>query len=70
MKNLSVVLCTYNEEKSISKTLFKLLKYKIIKEIIIIDDNSQDNTIRLIRQIKNKKVKLYVRKKIRGFFTR
>lgn len=67
MKSLSVVLCTYNEEKSISKTLSKLLKYKIIKEIIIIDDNSQDNTIRLIRQIKNKKVKLYVRKKIRGF---
>ena len=42
MNDLSVILCSYNEEKNIGKTLKKLLKYNTIKEIIIIDDNSTD----------------------------
>ena len=67
MNNLSVVLCSYNEEKSIANTLNKLIKSKIVKEIIIIDDNSQDKTIQIIKKYKSKKIKLYVRKKIRGF---
>ena len=67
MNNLSVVLCTYNEEKFIGRVLKKLIKRNIVKEIIIIDDNSQDKTIEIINKFKNKKIKLFVRKKIRGF---
>jgi dolichol-phosphate mannosyltransferase len=67
MKSLSVILCTYNEEKFIENTLKKLLKEKIIAEIIIVDDNSKDKTINIINRFKNKKIKLYVRKNIRGF---
>ena len=67
MNNLSVILCTYNEEKFIGRALKKLIKRNIVREIIIIDDNSQDKTIHTINKFKSKKVKLYVRKKIRGF---
>lgn len=67
MNDLSVILCSYNEEKNIGKTLKKLLKYNTIKEIIIIDDNSTDKTIPIIKSIRNKKIRLYVRKKVRGF---
>ena len=66
MNDLSVILCSYNEEKNIGKTLKKLLKYNTIK-IIIIDDNSTDKTISIIKSIRNKKIRLYVRKKVRGF---
>lgn len=67
MNDLSVILCSYNEEKNIGKTLKKLLKYNTIKEIIIIDDNSTDKTISIIKSIRNKKIRLYVRKKIIPF---
>ena len=56
MNDLSVILCSYNEEKNIGKTLKKLLKYNTIKEIIIIDDNSTDKTISIIKSIRNKKL--------------
>ena len=67
MNNLSIVLCTYNEEKFINKTLQNLLDKEIVKEIIIVDDNSTDETINIIKKIGNKKIKLFVRKNIRGF---
>ena len=67
MNDLSVILCSYNEEKNIGKTLKKLLKYNVVKEIIIIDDNSTDKTIPIIESFRSKKIRLYVRKKVRGF---
>jgi len=67
MNNLSVVLCTFNEELYIKKTLNILIKEKIINEIIIIDDNSEDKTVHIIKKIKNKKIKLFERKNIRDF---
>ena len=44
MNDLSIILCSYNEEKNIEKTIKKLLKYRVVKEIIIIDDYSKDKT--------------------------
>tara|TARA_B100001121_G_C18695705_1_gene624942 strand:- start:3384 stop:4088 length:705 start_codon:yes stop_codon:yes gene_type:complete len=67
MNNLSVVLCTYNEEKFIEKTLVNLIKNEIVKEIIIVDDNSNDQTINIIEGIKSNKIKLFIRKNVRGF---
>ncbi len=67
MSNLSIILCTYNEEKFILKTLNEIIKNDIVDEIIIIDDDSKDKTVEIINQIKNKKIKLIVRKDIRGF---
>jgi glycosyltransferase involved in cell wall biosynthesis len=69
MKKLSVILCTYNEEIFIENTLKKLLKEKTVAEIIIVDDNSKDKTIKLINKFRNKKIKLYIRKKVKGFAT-
>ena len=58
MNDLSIILCSYNEEKNIGKTLKKLLKYNTIKEIIIIDDNSTDKTISIIKSIRSKKISI------------
>ena len=67
MNNLSIVLCSYNEEKFIKKTLVKLLEKEIINEIVIVDDNSKDQTINIIQSIRSNKIKLFIRKDIRGF---
>ena len=50
MNNLSIVLCTYNEEKFINKTLQNLLDKEIVKEIIIVDDFSTDGTREIIKK--------------------
>jgi len=67
MSNLSIVLCTYNEASNIKETLIKLINKNLIKEIIIIDDDSADGTINIIESLDNDKIKLYVRKKTKGF---
>jgi len=57
IKNISVIIPTYNEEKDISECLRSLEKqtYKDF-EIIIVDDGSTDKTIEIIKNFK--KVKL------------
>jgi dolichol-phosphate mannosyltransferase len=67
MNDLSIVLSTYNEANNIGQALTQLIKKTSIKEIIIIDDNSTDGTADIIDNLKNDKIKLYVRKKTRGF---
>ena len=67
MNNLSIVLCTYNEAINIKQTLTKLVEKIPVKEIIVIDDSSIDGTVDIIKNFKNDKIKLFVRKKTRGF---
>ena len=67
MSDLSIVLCTYNEVHNIRQALVGLINKPSVKEIIIIDDNSTDGTTNIINNLKNDKIKLFVRKKTRGF---
>ena len=61
-KNLSVILCTYNEAKIISKTIDEIFLYNPGAEIIIVDDNSTDETQNIIKKKKLENVKLICRK--------
>ena len=67
MNNLSIVLSTFNEEGNIKQALTKLINKNSVEEIIIIDDNSTDKTVAIINDFKNDKIKLFIRKKTRGF---
>lgn len=53
---LSIVIPAYNEEGSITETLLKLyetlLKYKVAHEIVVVNDNSKDNTEKLLSELK------------------
>ena len=61
-KNLSVILCTYNEAKIISKTIDEIFLYNPNSEIIIVDDNSTDQTQNIIKEKNLENVKLITRK--------
>ncbi|MDP2922223.1 MAG: glycosyltransferase family 2 protein [Candidatus Omnitrophota bacterium] len=61
MKNLSVVIPVYNEENSILslyQSLKNNLRFTKDYEIIFVNDGSTDNTLKNLRRIKDKSVKI------------
>ena len=63
----SIILCTYNEAKHIEKIIFELEKYISNLELVIVDDNSTDGTIEIIKKInQNNKYKVVFRKRSRS----
>lgn len=68
MKNikLSVIVPAYNEEKTILKILKKLEKQKDVNEIIVVNDASKDSTGKLLKTVKDKRVKVFTHKQNMG----
>lgn len=63
----SIILCTYNEVNFIEKIIIELEKYIPNLEIVIVDDNSTDGTVDLIKRLNiNNKYKVVYRKKSRS----
>ena len=63
----SIILCTYNEEKYIEKTIVELEKNILNLELVIVDDNSSDGTTEIIKRLnKDNKYKAVFRKKSRS----
>lgn len=64
MKNplVSILICTYNAEKTIGWTLNSVLSqtYKNY-EVLILDNNSKDNTLKILNEYsrKNKQIKIF-----------
>ena len=55
---LSIVIPCYNEKSTIIKIIKKINKQKINKEIIIVDDASNDGTRELLKRINKRKYKI------------
>ncbi len=66
LDELSIIIPIFNEERNIEKLFNKINRYLTIKkyEVIFIDDNSKDNTKKILQNInkKNKKLKYIIRK--------
>jgi glycosyltransferase involved in cell wall biosynthesis len=56
---LSVIMPVYNEATTVGIVLKKLIKQSVVKEILVVDDGSTDNSAKSIKKIKNKKIKYY-----------
>lgn len=59
----------YNEKAFIKKAISAVLTAnigKLSKEIIVVDDGSRDGTTEILKNIKNKKVKVFFQKKNQG----
>ncbi|RPF73922.1 MAG: polyprenol monophosphomannose synthase [Rickettsiales bacterium TMED289] len=65
MRNI-VILPTYNESKNIVKTIDLILEQKIDVDILVIDDNSPDNTAAIVEGLKNNKIFLLKRETKKG----
>ena len=66
MKLLTVIIPVYNESKTITKILNKVIEIKISKQIIVVDDCSTDNSRKKILNLKSKVNKIIIHKKNLG----
>ena len=67
MSKFSIVIPVYNESKNLSlliPEIYKVLKKEIF-ELIVVDDNSSDNTSKIIKKFRKKNLKHIIRKKDR-----
>ena len=63
----SIILCTYNESKYIENTIKNLNNSISDLELVIVDDNSSDGTVDIIKKLnKDNKYKTVFRKKSRS----
>mgnify|MGYP006114451445 CR=1 FL=1 len=65
-KKISIILSTYNEVMAIEKTINELIKYIPDVEIVVVDDNSKDGTIEVLKKLENENIKVFFRKKTKG----
>jgi len=63
---LSIIIPCYNEKNTIEKIVIKLNSLKIKKQIILVDDNSNDGTTKIIENISKKLDKVIFHKKNLG----
>ena len=64
-KKISIILSTYNEAKVIENTINEIFKHVKDAEIIVVDDNSPDGTLEIVKKIKSPNLKIFS-KKTRG----
>ena len=65
MKKILIATATFNESNNIIILLHQILKINFKLDILIIDDNSPDNTSLIVKELmkKNKRISLIKRKK-------
>ena len=62
-EKLSILIPARNEEKNIKKCLASInISSDLIKEVIVLDDDSNDNTWKILNELKNKNSKLIIKK--------
>tara|TARA_E500000178_G_C16994053_1_gene742276 strand:+ start:1044 stop:1808 length:765 start_codon:yes stop_codon:yes gene_type:complete len=64
MKKVSILITSFNAEKTIERSLKSSLNQDFIDyEIVVVDDGSTDGSQKIIKKFKNKKIKKFLLKK-------
>ena len=66
IEDITIILSTYNEKESIEITIKELIKHINNVEIVVVDDNSPDGTLEILKNIDYPKLKIFSRKKTKG----
>lgn len=56
IQSLTVVVPCYNEENTIKQLITKVLEQEVVRELIVIDDASTDNSLKLIKEFSDKRL--------------
>lgn len=56
---LSVIIPVFNEEKTIGTILKKVLKRDEVLEIIVVDDGSGDDTLKIVSKLKSSEIRVF-----------
>ncbi len=63
LPKVSVIIPAYNEEKTIAKTINSILASDYPNfEVIVVNDGSKDNTLEIVKEFKNEKLKVFSKK--------
>ena len=66
--NISVAMATYNGEKYIRQQLMSILNQsRVVDEIIVVDDNSDDKTIEIIEELNCPRIYIFKNDKNFGY---
>lgn len=66
-KKISIILPNYNSSETILDTINSIEKQTYTNwQLILVDDGSDIKTKNILRKIKNKKIKIFFLKKIKG----
>ena len=63
---LSVVVPCFNEEKTIQELLLKVLKQPLVGEVIVVDDGSTDDSVKIASSIQDRRLQIYKKSKNEG----
>lgn len=55
---ITAILPIFNEEKTVAQVLSILIKSPLLDEIVVVDDASTDNSLKIIKQFQSDKVKI------------
>jgi glycosyltransferase involved in cell wall biosynthesis len=61
MENLTIIICCFNEEKTVCDVVKACCLYNKKSEIIVVDDGSEDNTCTLLRKLNERFSFRYIR---------
>ena len=67
MKKLGMVIVNYNDSKTTIKLLNNIKDYKILDLIVIVDNNSSDNSVKYLKVYTNDKIILLENKENKGY---
>jgi glycosyltransferase involved in cell wall biosynthesis len=56
---LSVIVPVYNEQATVRQLLEKLVKVSQVKQVVVVDDGSADQTVHEIKKVKSPKIELF-----------
>ena len=67
MKDLSFVIINYNYSDTTMRLIDNIKDYKVLKEIVIVDNNSTDDSVKKLEKVTNKKITLLVNSENKGY---
>ncbi len=66
MKN-GIVILNYNDSENTKLMLEEIKKFKIIDAIVVVDNNSSDNSVKQLKKFENEKIKIVEAEENKGY---